>query len=183
MFSRQFLLVSGLAAATLSTGTWVQSADAAPRDKAFFQSVAGSWSGPGEIVAGKYKGTKFSCSLTGKPLDGNNAGVKLDGTCRVGVFQQPMSAEITQSGGSYSGKFLDGAAGKGLDITSGTVNDGTVVLGLIRQKLNGAMIARVSDNKSMNVTISVKVGEQMVPVIGVTLKRADIDQMAVGSIQ
>ena len=183
MFSRQFLLVSGLAAATLSTGTWVQSADAAPRDKAFFQSVAGSWNGPGEIVAGKYKGTKFTCSLTGKAIDGSSAGVKLDGTCRVGVFQQPMTAEITQSGGSYSGKFLDGAAGKGLDVTSGTVNDGTVVLGLNRQKLNGAMIARVSDSKSMNVTISVKVGEQMVPVIGVTLKRADVDPIAVGSIQ
>ncbi|MGG6895730.1 MULTISPECIES: hypothetical protein [Rhizobium] len=183
MFSRQFLLVSGFAAATLSTGAWVQSADAAPRDKAFFQSVSGLWNGPGEIVAGKYKGTKFTCSLTGKPIDGSSTGVKLDGTCRVGVFQQPMSAEITQSGGSYSGKFLDGAAGKGLDVTSGTVNDGTVVLGLNRQKLNGAMIARVSDSKSMNVTISVKVGEQMVPVIGVTLKRADVDPIAVGSIQ
>ncbi|TXI90521.1 MAG: hypothetical protein E6Q40_00725 [Cupriavidus sp.] len=183
MFSRRFLLVSSLAAATIPTGVLVQSADAAPRDKAFFQSISGAWSGPGEIVAGKYKGTKFTCNLTGKPSDGGNAGVKLDGTCRVGVFQQPMSAEITQSGSSYSGKFLDGAAGKGLDVTSGTVNDGTVVLGLNRQKLNGAMIARLADNKSMNVIISVKVGEQMVPVIGVTLKRADVDQMAVGSIQ
>jgi uncharacterized protein (DUF2147 family) len=183
MFSRQFLLVSGFAAAALSLGAWVHSADAGSRDKAFFQSVAGSWRGPGEIVAGKYKGTKFTCNLTGQALDSGTTGVKLDGSCRVGVFQQPMSAEITQNGGSYNGKFLDGAAGKGLDITSGTVNDGTVVLGLNRQKLNGAMIARVTDNKSMNVTISVKVGEQMVPVIGVTLQRADVDQMAVGSIQ
>ncbi|ACM26778.1 hypothetical protein MOV66_22440 [Agrobacterium sp. SHOUNA12C] len=183
MFSRQFLLVSGFAAAALSLGAWVHSADAGSRDKAFFQSVAGSWRGPGEIVAGKYKGTKFTCNLTGQALDSGTTGVKLDGTCRVGVFQQPMSAEITQNGGSYNGKFLDGAAGKGLDITSGTVSDGTVVLGLNRQKLNGAMIARVTDNKSMNVTISVKVGEQMVPVIGVTLQRADVDQMAVGSIQ
>ncbi|MBB6299666.1 hypothetical protein [Rhizobium leucaenae] len=184
MFSRQFLLVCGLAAAALSAGAWVHSADAASRDKAFFQSVTGSWRGPGEIVAGKYKGTKFTCNLTGQPLNGSNAGVKLDGTCRVGVFQQPMTAEITQNGGSYTGKFLDGAAGKGLDVTSGTVNDGTVVLGLNRQKLNGAMIARVADNKTMNVTISVKVNDQMVPVIGVTLQRAtDLDQMAVGSIQ
>ncbi|EJK81982.1 hypothetical protein [Rhizobium sp. AP16] len=183
MLSRQFLLVSGFAAAALSLGAWVHSADAGSRDKAFFQSVAGSWRGPGEIVAGKYKGTKFTCNLTGQALDSGTTGVKLDGTCRVGVFQQPMSAEITQNGGSYNGKFLDGAAGKGLDITSGTVSDGTVVLGLNRQKLNGAMIARVTDNKSMNVTISVKVGEQMVPVIGVTLQRADVDQMAVGSIQ
>jgi len=183
MFSRRFLLVSSLAAAAIPTGVWVQSADAAPRDKAFFQSISGTWSGPGEIVAGKYKGTKFTCNLTGKPSDSGNPGARPVGPNRVGVSQQPMSAEITQNGGSYSGKFLDGAAGKGLDVTSGTVNDNTVVLGLVRQKLNGAMIARVPDSKSMNVTISVKVGEQMVPVIGVTLKRADVDQMAVGSIQ
>ena len=183
MFSRQLILVCSIAATALSVGAWVHSADAASRDKAFFQSIAGTWRGPGEIVAGKYKGTKFTCNLSGTALDGSNAGVKLDGTCRVGVFQQPMSAEITQSGGSYSGKFLDGGAGKGLDVTSGTVNDGTVVLGLNRQKLNGAMIARLDGDKSMNVTISVKVGEQMVPVIGVTLKRANVDEMAVGSIQ
>ncbi|TCR84005.1 hypothetical protein [Rhizobium sp. BK376] len=183
MFSRQFLIVCGLAAAALSLGAWSQSASAASRDKAFFQSVSGAWRGPGEIVAGKYKGTKFTCNLTGQPVAGDNAGVKLDGTCRVGVFQQPMSAEITQQGGTYKGKFLDGAAGKGLDVTSGTVNDNTVVIGLNRQKLNGAMIARVQDNKSMNITISVKVEEQMIPVIGLTLTRQNVDEMAVGSIQ
>ena len=75
MFSRRFLLVSSLAAAAIFTGAWVQSADAAPRDKAFFQSISGTWSGPGEIVAGKYKGTKFTCNLTGKPSDGGSAGV------------------------------------------------------------------------------------------------------------
>ena len=183
MFSRQFFIVCGIAAAALSLGDWAQTANAASRDKAFFQSVAGSWRGPGEIVAGKYKGTKFTCNLTGQPVAGDTAGVKLDGTCRVGVFQQPMSAEITQDGGTYKGKFLDGAAGKGLDVTSGTVNGNTVVVGLLRQKLNGAMIARVDSNKSMNITISVKVEEQMVPVIGLTLTRQNVDEMAVGSIQ
>jgi uncharacterized protein (DUF2147 family) len=183
MFSRQFLIVCGLAAVAVSAGAWVHSADAASRDKAFFQSIAGTWRGPGEIVAGKYKGTKFTCNLTGNALPGDTTGVKLDGTCRVGVFQQPMTAEIVQKGNSYSGKFLDGAAGKGLDVTSGTVNDGNVVLGLNRQKLNGAMIARIENDKTMNVTISVKVNDQMVPVIGVSLKRAELDTMAVGSIQ
>lgn len=183
MFSRQFLLVCGLAAAALSIADWAQTANAASRDKAFFQSVAGVWRGPGEIVAGKYKGTKFTCNLTGTASQTDTAGVKLDGTCRVGVFQQPMSAEITQSGSSYSGKFLDGAAGKGLDVVSGSVKDNTVVVGLNRQKLNGVMIARVQDEKSMNVTISVKVDEQMVPVIGLSLKREMVDNMAVGSIQ
>jgi hypothetical protein len=183
MFSRQFLLVCGLAAATFSVADWAQTASAASRDKAFFQSIAGTWRGPGEIVAGKYKGTKFTCNLVGTANDGTSAGVKLDGTCRVGVFQQPMSAEITQNGGTYNGKFLDGAAGKGLDVTSGSVSDNTVVVGLNRQKLNGAMIARLQDDKSMNVTISVKVDEQMVPVIGVSLKREAIDTMTVGAIK
>jgi uncharacterized protein (DUF2147 family) len=182
MFSQKFIAICGIAAATLSLADWGQTANAASRDKAFFQSVAGAWHGPGEIVAGKYKGTKFTCNLVGTASQTSTAGVKLDGTCRVGVFQQPMSAEITQSGGSYGGKFLDGAAGKGLDITSGSVNDNTVVVGLNRQKLNGVMIARVQDDQSMNVTISVKVEEQMVPVIGLSLKR-QVDDIAVGSIK
>ena len=29
------------------------------------RSVEGEWAGPGEIVAGKYKGTKFTCNFTG----------------------------------------------------------------------------------------------------------------------
>ena len=182
MFSRQFLLVSGLAAATLSTGAWVHSADAAPRDKAFFQSVAGSWSGPGEIVAGKYKGTKFTCNLVGEPVSAGGAGIKLDGSCRVGVFKQPMTALITQSGSSYKGKFLDGAEGKGLDVVSGAVTQDTVVVGLNRSKLNGAMIARVRDDKTMNVTVSVKVESQMIPVIGLTLTR-QVDEITVGSVE
>ncbi len=65
---------------------------------------------------------------------------------------------------------------------SGTVNDNTVVMGLNRQKLNGAMIARVQNDKAMNITVSVKVEDQMVPVIGLTLKR-QVDEVAVGSIQ
>lgn len=157
-------------------------ATAATRDKAFFDSVAGSWKGPGEIVAGKYKGTKFTCNLIGEPTGDSSAGIKLDGTCRVGVFKQPMTAVISQSGSSYKGKFLDGAAGKGLDVVSGAVSEDTVVVGINRAKLNGAMIARVRDDKTMNVTVSVKVESQMIPVIGLTLTR-QVDEMAVGSIQ
>jgi hypothetical protein len=44
------------------------------------------------------------------------------------------------------------------------------------------MVARVSNDNSMNITISVKVADQMIPVIAVTLAR-DIDQIAVGSIK
>ncbi|MBX5009243.1 hypothetical protein HJB52_01790 [Rhizobium lentis] len=183
MYSRKFLIVCGLAAAALSPVADVApAATAATRDKAFFESVTGSWKGPGEIVAGKYKGTKFTCNLTGEPTGDSTAGIKLDGTCRVGVFKQPMTAVISQSGSTYKGKFLDGAAGKGLDVVSGAVTEDTVVVGINRAKLNGAMIARVRDDKTMNVTVSVKVESQMIPVIGLTLTR-QVDDMAVGSIQ
>ena len=183
MYSRKFLIICGLAAAALSPVADVApAATAATRDKAFFDSVTGSWKGPGEIVAGKYKGTKFTCNLVGEPTGDSSAGIKLDGTCRVGVFKQPMTAVISQSGSSYKGKFLDGAAGKGLDVVSGAVSEDTVVVGINRAKLNGAMIARVRDDKTMNVTVSVKVESQMVPVIGLTLTR-QVDEMAVGSIQ
>lgn len=183
MYSRKFLIVCGLAAAALSPVADVApAATAATRDKAFFDSVTGSWKGPGEIVAGKYKGTKFTCNLIGEPTGDSTAGIKLDGTCRVGVFKQPMTAVISQSGGTYKGQFLDGAAGKGLDVVSGAVSEDTVVVGINRAKLNGAMIARVRDDKTMNVTVSVKVESQMIPVIGLTLTR-QVDEMAVGSIE
>lgn len=151
-------------------------------DRAFFESVSGQWKGPGEIVAGKYKGTKFVCNLAGGPTDAREAGVTLDGTCRVGVFNQKMSAVIQKKGKSYTGRFLDGAAGEGLDVVSGRVTGDKVVVGINRKKLDGAMIAQLNDPETMNVTISVKVGEQMVPVIGMTLKRS-LDSIATGSIR
>ncbi|MDI7863899.1 hypothetical protein MRS76_18255 [Rhizobiaceae bacterium n13] len=183
MNTRQFSIGCGLVVASLAvTVGFAADATASSRDKAFFETVSGNWKGPGEIVAGKYKGTKFTCNLFGEPASGKSAGIKLDGTCRVGVFSQPMSAVISQVGNSYKGKFLDGADGKGLDIVSGTVNGDKVVVGINRQKLNGAMIARIDGDNAMNVTISVKVEDRMVPVIGLTLNR-DLDAIAVGSIK
>ncbi|MET0171080.1 hypothetical protein [Agrobacterium sp. lyk4-40-TYG-31] len=183
MYSRFFSLLGGLAAVmSVSGGLAVSDVQAASRDDQFFGSVAGVWSGPGEIVAGKYKGTKFTCDLTGEPISDKDTGIKLGGTCRVGVFKQPMSAVISKKGNGYEGKFLDGSEGKGLDIVSGQVSGDKVVLGINRAKLNGAMVARVTNNTSMNITISVKVADQMVPVIGLTLAR-NVDQMAVGSIK
>ena len=156
MHTRPFFLFAGLAAAlTGIAAISVPAAEAAPRDRAFFEQVAGSWTGPGEIVAGKYKGTKFSCSLSGEATVDGKTGLKLDGSCRVGLFSQPMSAVLAESGSSYKGQFLDGASGKGLDIISGRVNKDNVVLGINRSKLNGAMIARLEGVNSMNVTISV----------------------------
>ncbi|MFB2552118.1 hypothetical protein [Ensifer soli] len=179
MLSRASSIVCSLVAAALLIPA---TASANSGDKAFFERIAGQWKGPGEIVAGKYKGTKFTCDLTGEPADGKEAGITLQGFCRVGVFKQPMSATITRKGKSYAGTFLDGAEGKGLDIVSGTVAGDKAVVGISRKKLNGAMVARLHDEETMNITISVKVEETMVPVIGVNLNR-QVDDIAVGSIK
>ncbi|MCJ7993126.1 hypothetical protein J5N58_00760 [Rhizobium cremeum] len=160
-----------VAASVVATIATAPAADAASRDKRFFQQVAGVWKGPGEIVAGKYKGTKFTCNLTGQPAEGKETGMTLDGTCRVGVFSQPMRAVIAQVDGNYKGEFLDGADGKGLDIVSGQVNGDRVVMGINRAKLNGAMVARIEKDTAMNITISVKVEDRMIPVIGLKLNR------------
>lgn len=147
-------------------------AQAMDRDGKFFHSVEGQWAGPGEIVAGKYKGTKFTCNLSGTTPDGG-VGVTLDGSCRVGLFSQQMTASVVRTRGHYKGSFLDGAKGKGIDIVSGSVDGSRVVLGLSRHKLRGAMLAHLSNADTMNVTISVRVEDQMVPVIGMNLKRID----------
>lgn len=156
------------AAVTPTTG---YSAVGADRDAVFFNTVAGNWSGPGEIIAGKYKGTKFVCTFTGESKSGTT-GMSLDGNCRVGVFTQRMSASFQHNGRDYRGKFMDGAAGKGLDIISGNVVDGEkVILAVNRAQLDGVMQARLPDENSMKVTVSVKVENKLVPVIGVNLKR------------
>ncbi|MDH6232802.1 hypothetical protein M2281_003401 [Mesorhizobium soli] len=151
------------------------------RDKKFFETVEGEWVGPGEIVAGKYKGTKFNCTFTGSTPAGK-VGMTLDGGCRVGVFTQKMSATVEHSGNKgYRGMFLDGAAGKGLDIVAGNVVDAhKVVFSLNRNQLKGVMQARIPDDNTMTVTVSVRVDEQLVPVIGMNLKR--VDGSAVGAI-
>ena len=154
-------------------------AQAKDRDAQFFQTIEGQWTGPGEIVAGKYKGTKFTCTLDGS-TPAATTGMTLDGSCRVGIFNQPMKATITRSGNSYKGSFLDGSAGKGLDITGGNVSGNRVVLAISRKQLSGAMQAKFNDNNNMNVTISVRLEEQLIPVVGMSLKR--VDTTAVGSI-
>ena len=148
-------------------------------DSAFFKKVTGKWAGPGEIVAGKYKGTKFTCNFDGSTATASN-GMTMDGTCRVGVFSQAMKATVAMSGGSYKGSFLDGSSGKGLDITAGNVAGNRATFSLNRKQLNGAMLARLTSESDMNVTISVRVNKEMVPVIGMSLKR--IDDTATGTV-
>ncbi len=179
---KRLFLSAALPAIALSlAGAAHAGSDKGPaRDKKFFQSVQGEWVGPGEIVAGKYKGTKFTCSFTGTTPDGK-VGMSLDGGCRVGVFTQKMSATIEQKGRGYRGTFMDGSEGQGLDIISGNVVDGSkVILAINRKQLNGVMQARVPDENSMHVTVSVRVDKQLVPVIGMKLTR--VDDTAVGAI-
>jgi hypothetical protein len=179
MFSKFRIIPLCLAAIALLSASPSMARD---RDTVFFESVAGSWKGPGEIVAGKYKGTKFVCNLSGDAVEGNAAGISLDGHCRVGVFNQKMSALITRKGATYTGRFLDGSAGDGLDIVSGKITGDRAVMAINRKTLDGAMIARLHDTETMNVTISVKVGKQMVPVIGMTLKR-EAQKIATGALR
>ena len=155
-------------------------ASASERDRRFFEQVKGEWSGPGEIVAGKYKGTRFVCNFTGAtPQD--KVGMSLDGGCRVGLFTQKMSATVEHKGRQgYRGSFMDGAVGEGLDVISGSVSSEKVVFNLNRKQLDGAMLARLPNKDTMHVTVSVKVEGQMVPVIGMNLKR--VDGVTVGSV-
>ncbi|MDX8511381.1 hypothetical protein [Mesorhizobium captivum] len=150
-------------------------------DKQFFRSVEGKWVGPGEIIAGKYKGTKFTCNFNGSTPDGK-VGMSLDGDCRVGVFTQKMSATVERKGREgYKGNFMGGSAGNGLDIIGGNVVDPQkVVFTINRNQLNGVMQARIPDDNSMTVTVAVRVNKQLVPVIGMSLKR--VDSVEVGSI-
>lgn len=177
-------LVSAALSLAASVGMATSSvlpAAAADGDRQFFQSIEGAWVGPGEIVAGKYKGTKFTCTFAGTTPN-KKLGMTLDGGCRVGVFMQKMTATVEHKGASgYRGTFMDGAAGSGLDIVSGNVvNKRKVVLAINRNDLRGVMQARLPDNDTMTVTVSVKVDKTMVPVIGMNLKR--VDGTAVGSI-
>ncbi len=167
------------AAAVASLAGSLDSASANERERRFFSSVEGRWSGPGEIVAGKYKGTRFICNFKGSTPD-SKLGMTLDGGCRVGLFTQNMSASVEKKGATYRGSFMDGAAGNGLDITSASIVGNKATLGLKRSKLDGAMLARMADDDTMNVTVAVKVADQMVPVIGIKLKR--LDQNSVGAI-
>jgi hypothetical protein len=152
---------------------------AADNDQTFFQSVQGVWTGPGEIVAGKFKGTKFTCKLNGTTPSGK-VGMTLDGSCRVGVFSQRMSATVERKGRGYRGTFLDGAGGEGLDIVSGNVDGKKVTFSISRNQLNGAMMARIPNRNSMNVSVSVRVDRQMVRVIAMDLKR--VDDGAIGAV-
>ena len=152
-------------------------------EAAFYKNVAGDWSGNGEIVAGKYKGTKFNCRFTGSSGSMSD-GLSIDGTCRVGVFRQPMSASFKRSGGRYTGKFLDGEAGEGMDVIGGRYSRSKLIVNIRRKDLNGVMVARHTDDDKLNITISVRVDNRLIPVIGMLLDRRDgVDGVVTSSVK
>lgn len=174
------LASSVLAASAAAAIGYASPALASEKDRKFFSSIEGAWSGPGEIVAGKYKGTKFVCNFTGT-TPANKLGMSLDGGCRMGLFTQRMQASVEHRGrAGYRGSFMDGSEGSGLDVIAGKVSNDRVTFTLNRNQLNGAMLARMTDSETMTVTVSVLVDEEMIPVIGMNLKR--VDRGAVGSI-
>lgn len=138
-------------------------------ERGYFRSVQGKWTGAGEIVAGKYKNTRFTCDFTGNVPSG--VGMDISGKCRVGLFTQNMSARITKTRNGYSGVFLDGAKGKGLDIVSGQLRNNRLVVGINRKTLNGTMVANMKSRDRMQITISVRSANKLIPVIGLTLNR------------
>lgn len=138
-------------------------------ERSYFNNVQGKWSGAGQIVAGPYKNTRFTCNLEGETP--GRVGMKLAGHCRVGLFSQPIEAVVSKRGGSYRGQFLDGAEGKGLDIISGRLRGQKLVLGIKRKKLRGTMVANLKGKNSMNITIAVRVNGGLVPFIGLSLNR------------
>jgi hypothetical protein len=140
-------------------------------DRVYFKNIQGNWAGAGKIVAGTYKDTEFNCKLKGTSIAGNT-GMEIKGSCRVGLFSQPISAVIKKKGNTYKGTYLDGAKGQGLDVVSGKLKNKRLIVGLHRKKLDGAMVVNTVTNNTMKITISVKTKRGLVPVIGVTLKRS-----------
>lgn len=149
-------------------------------DRKFFERIEGVWSGPGQIVAGKYEGTRFNCDIAGTSL-APKKGMTLKGKCRIGLFSQTISATLEQDGGEYTGTFLDGAKGKGLDVVSASVDGDRATIGMKRPELSGAMVARMKSDGRLGVTVSVRVNGKLLPVIGMNMSRA-VDNMATSSV-
>ena len=145
------------------------SAQALASPKDYFDQIRGQWSGSGAIIAGKFKDTQFTCKFDGESLV--QTGMKIDGSCNVGIFGQPMNAIIQKAGASYRGKFLDGEKGTGLDVTSGKFSGDKFVVGIKRNKLKGLLVASLEEAEKMKVTISVDVDGRLVPVITMKLDR------------
>ena len=160
---RNLFLGAALALASIPTP-----AEASAR---YFRSVDGVWKGAGSVVAGKYKGTRFNCRLNGSQARGSE--LAIDGTCRIGLFTQKITARLARSGKSYRGTFLDGAKGKGMDITSGRVGANKLTVAINSKGLTGAIVANLVARNQLRVSVSVRVSSgRYVPVVGLNLTKA-----------
>jgi hypothetical protein len=101
------------------------------------------------------------------------------------MFNQPMNASVTRSARGFFGKFLDGEKGDGMDIVGGRYSGSKLVVDVKRKDLNGVMIARLNGDNKLNITVSVRVEKQLIPVIGVSLDRVGTasDATVTGSVQ
>jgi len=143
------------------------------RERIFLQAFEGQWHGGGEIIAGKYKGTRFNCRFVGT-LEHYEIGMTLSGSCRVGLFSQAIKAKVVRrSSGAFLGHFNDGAQAQGMDITAARIGADHIQFDLNRQNLQGTMLARLEAQDSMSISLSVKVMDAFVRVVGVNLKRDD----------
>ena len=97
--------------------------------------------------------------------------MNVDGSCRVGVFSQPMNAFIVKHASSYSGQFLDGSKGEGMDVTGARYTKDRIIASIKRKNLNGTVITNLENPNQMKITISVKHEGRTIPVIGINLKR------------
>ncbi len=169
MLAKTALIAASVALFPIVAGTSLTTGEAEASESRYFKAVQGRWSGAGRIVAGPYKNTRFTCNLAGQSPA--RAGMKLAGSCRVGLFSQSIEATVSKRGGSYRGKFLDGAKGKGLDIVSGRLRGQKLVLSIKRKQLRGTMVANLKGKNAMNITISVRVNGKLMPFIGLSLNR------------
>ena len=166
-FSYLAPVAAGLLACVLS---WGQAFAGPSSETAFYRFVSGKWSGPGEIVAGKFKGTKFTCTFDGISPD-RKMGIRIDGSCRIGMFSQPMNAVFERASSGYSGRFLDGEAGEGMDVVGGRYSRSRLIVDIKRKDLRGVLSAHLRDKDTLNITISVRVDSRLIPVIGMELDR------------
>lgn len=162
------LFSTGLAAALLAL---VLSAPAMASEASFYRDVQGRWTGPGQIVAGKFKGTRFTCDLNGLSPS-SKTGLSIGGACRVGMFSQPINADVERAGRVYVGKFLDGEAGEGMDVIGGRYTGSKLIVDIRRKDLRGVMVAKLNSTNQLNITISVWLDTELIPVIGMTLQRS-----------
>jgi len=164
---------SSMALVIFALGIGAVTAGDGARERGFLQAFEGRWSGGGEIVAGKYKGTRFHCSFIGTQ-NLREVGMSLDGTCRVGLFSQMMKAKISRHpSGVFLGQFNDGAKAQGMDITAAHIGADHMHFDLNRQNLQGTMLARLNTQDSLSISLSVKVMGEFVRLAAVNLKRDD----------